>query len=82
MIIILAICIPVTVIVTGFLVLKSVQLGLRWQIQTTQLKPPEMNISNPIQPIVDAIQVKQQEKQVEHANSILDEYLNGPAESR
>lgn len=73
----LILCIPITALVVGFLVLKSVQLGLRWQIQTTQQKPPEMDLPNPIQPMVEARQTKQAEK--EQAN-ILNEWLNGPVE--
>jgi hypothetical protein len=77
MVTILALCIPLTAFVVGFLVLKSVQLGLRWQIQTTQQKPPELNLPNPIQPIVEAKQAEQQGKEMQN---ILDEWVNGVEE--
>jgi hypothetical protein len=53
MVVALIICIPVCIIATGFLVLKSVQLGLKWQIQIKDGKEPE--IKSPIEPIVSAI---------------------------
>lgn len=67
---ILVICIPVTAIGTGFLVLKAVQLGLRWQMQVQAKQEPTMEIKNPIEPIINQ---HDQSKMV----NILDEYLNG-----
>jgi hypothetical protein len=78
--IILAICIPVTAIVTGFLTFKSVQLGLRWQIETKQEQQPTLN--TPIQPIIEKVEQKQAEKQEKEANSIFNEWVNGAEESR
>lgn len=75
MTIILSLCIPLTAFVVGFLVLKSVQLGLRWQIQTAKQEQPAMEIKNPIQSILDS----RQEKETE---DILSEWLNGPQEGR
>jgi hypothetical protein len=75
----LIICIPITALVVGFLVLKSVQLGLRWQIQLKNEEKPSMDVHNPITTIVNEVKEKQSEK--EQAN-ILNEWLNGPAESR
>jgi hypothetical protein len=69
----LLILIPVIIAVTGFLVLKSIQLGLRWQIQTAKQEIPTMEIKNPIAPIIEA-------KQEREHNSILHEYLNGAEE--
>lgn len=69
----LVICIPVTAIGTGFLVLKAVQLGLRWQLQVPAKLEPTMDIKNPIQPILDK---HEQAKMV----NVLDEYLNGKKE--
>jgi hypothetical protein len=66
----------------GFLTLKSVQLGLRWQIQTTQNKPPELNIPNPIQPMIEAKQEKVTAQQGKQLQNILDEWVNGAEESR
>jgi hypothetical protein len=54
MVIALIICIPITAIVVGFLVLKSVQLGLKWQIQTAKQEQPEMK--GPIDKVVEVIQ--------------------------
>lgn len=73
---ILIICIPITALVVGFLVLKAVQLGLRWQVEVKKEQEPSMKpIPNPITPIVEA----RQEKEVE---SVLHEWMNGPTESR
>lgn len=66
----LIICIPVTALATGFLVLKSVQLGLRWQLQVQAKQEPTMEVNNPIEPIMQ----KQEENRMVN---ILDEYLNG-----
>lgn len=75
----LLISLPITALVVGFLVLKSVQLGLKWQIQTTEKKEPELKIPNPIK---EHTKQKQSEKQIQFTNDILDEYLNGPKEER
>ncbi len=73
---ILIICIPITALVVGFLVLKAVQLGLRWQVEVKNEQAPSMkSIPNPIAPIVEA----RQEKEVEN---MLSEWMNGPIESR
>ncbi|MFC8561403.1 hypothetical protein [Peribacillus frigoritolerans] len=78
MVIIIALCIPVTAIVTGFLTFKAVQLGLRWQIETKQEQIPTMEtpkLPNPIAPIMEARQEKE-------AASVFYEWTNGPNESR
>ena len=77
--IILALCIPLAFVAGGFVAYKGVQLGLRWQMQTAKQEQPSMAVKNPIQPIIQAKQAEQQEK--EQAN-ILAEWLNGPTESR
>lgn len=79
-IILLSLCIPLTAVIVGFFVLKSVQLGLRWQIQTMQNKPPDLKIPNPIQPIVEMKQAKQAEQQGKEMQNILDEWVNGAEE--
>ncbi|MBS4173477.1 hypothetical protein [Bacillus sp. FJAT-49736] len=76
----LIISIPITALVVGFLMLKSVQLGLRWQVQASKQEQPTMEIPNPIQPIVEARQEKVFQKQEEVQRSILHEYLNGVEE--
>lgn len=69
---VLIICIPITALVVGFLVLKSVELGLRWQIETNkgQLPTMEAPIKNPITPILEARQEKQ-------TASVFNEWVNG-----
>ena len=79
MTILLIICIPASIALTGFIVLKSVQLGLRWQIQAIQKQEPTMELKNPIQPIVEQ---KQTEKQEQYVNQVIDEWLNGSKEKR
>lgn len=81
MTIILALCIPLTAFVVGFLVLKSVQLGLKWQIQTSKEEQPSLEV-NPIKPIVEAKQAGKQEQQNTEQVSILSEWLYGEQESR
>lgn len=71
----LIICIPITAIVVGFLVLKSVQLGLKWQIQAEKKQEPELK--SPIQPIVEAVQQKQVIKANEYTADQMKEYFYG-----
>lgn len=80
--IVLLIAFSIAFISGGFVALKSVQLGLRWQIQTTQQKPPEMEMPNPIQPIKEAAEAKQAKQAEKEQANILAEWLNGPAEER
>jgi hypothetical protein len=68
----LIICLPITAIVVGFLVLKSVQLGLKWQLQTAQKQEPELK--SPMQPIVEAVQGKKAEELNKHREQFLKEY--------
>jgi hypothetical protein len=75
----LALCIPLAFIAGGFIAFKGVQLGLKWQIQTTKQETPSLEIKNPIQPFVEQKQVVKQEKAMQN---ILDEWVNGPEESR
>jgi hypothetical protein len=77
----LIICIPLTAFVVGFLVLKSVQLGLRWQMETKQEQQPTLKIG-PIEPILDKIEQKQAEKQEKEQASVFNEWVNGAEESR
>jgi hypothetical protein len=56
-----------------FCSLKSVQLGLKWQIQTEQKQEPTLTIPNPIKEHKEA-------KQVQYTNDIMSEWLNGPKE--
>ena len=77
MVIILAICIPVTALVTGFFTLKGVHMGLKWQYEMKHEQKPEMD--SPIAPVVNPFINEKQEKQ---AANIMEEWLNGPQESR
>jgi len=73
LVIILALCIPVTALVTGFFVLKAVHLGLRWQIETKQEQMPTMEtpkIPNPLAGFTEARQEKEQA-------SVFNEWFNG-----
>jgi hypothetical protein len=74
----LIICIPITALVVGFLVLKSVHLGLKWQFQAKQEQPPTLD--SPIQPILDKVEQKQQAKQAEVSESVFNEWVNGAEE--
>lgn len=71
MVIILALCIPITAIVVGYFTLKAVQLGLRWQIETKQQQLPTMD-----KPLVNPFESKP--KVVQMDDSLIDEWLNGP----
>lgn len=74
---ILIICIPITALVVGFLVLKSVHMGLRWQYELKQEKQPTFEIPNPITPIVEVVQEKQQVKHQEEVKSVFNEWVHG-----
>jgi hypothetical protein len=76
-VIILSLCIPLAFIAGGFVAFKGVQLGLKWQIQTTKQETPTLEIKNPIQPIVEQ---KQAFKQGKEMQNILDEWVNGAEE--
>lgn len=73
----LIIMMPITAMVVGFLVLKSVQLGLRWQVQVAQKQEPTME-----NPVAEVIENKQVDKINQDTANMLDEYLNGPKEGR
>lgn len=77
---ILIISIPITALVVGFLVLKSVHMGLRWQYELKQEKPPTFDVPNPIAPIVEVVQEKQQVKHQEEVKSVFNEWVNGAEE--
>ena len=72
MVIALIICIPVAILLTGIIVLKSVQLGLRWNMQVAEKQEPIMH-----NPIVEAVQVKKDEKSRDEAKSYIEEVLYG-----
>lgn len=75
MVIALIICIPVAILLTGIITLKSVQLGLRWQIQAAEKQEPELK--SPISPIIEAVQTKKEEKAREEAKTFIEEVLYG-----
>jgi hypothetical protein len=72
MVIALIICIPVAILLTGIIVLKSVQLGLRWQLQAAKKQEPVMH-----NPIAEAAQAKKDEKRSEEAKTFIEEVLYG-----
>jgi len=72
MVIALIICIPVAILLTGIIVLKSVQLGLRWNMQVAEKQEPIMH-----NPIVEAVQAKKDEKSRDEAKSYIEEVLYG-----
>ena len=74
MVIILAVCIPVTALVTGLFTLKGVHMGLKWQYELKHDEKPQMEIKPPLS------DTKPQE--VELTPNILSEWMNGPQESR
>lgn len=61
---------------TVFLSLKCIQLGLRWQVEVRQERPPTMEIKNPI----EAIQQVKQEKSEKEAENTFSEWLFGAKE--
>lgn len=77
MVIIFALVLLVSNLVTGFLVFKGVQLGLRWQLQAQEKHPPTME--NPVQIVAEQIT---QGKQEEEVKSLVSEWLNGADERR
>jgi hypothetical protein len=72
MVIALIICIPVAILLTGIIVLKSVQLGLRWQLQAAEKQEPVMH-----NPVTEAVQQKKDEKAREEAKTFIEEVLYG-----
>ena len=61
----------------AFCTLKSVQLGLKWQMQTSEGKSPELAIPNPIK---EHIQVKRAAAAAQQTTSVLTEWLHGAKE--
>lgn len=72
MVIALIICIPVAILLTGIIVLKSVQLGLRWQLQAAEKQEPIMH-----NPIVEAVQQKKEEKNNRNLQELIYEWQYG-----
>ena len=72
MVIALIICIPVAILLTGIIVLKSVQLGLRWQLQAAEKQEPIMH-----NPVTEAVQAKKDEKARDEAKTFIEEVLYG-----
>ena len=62
--------------ITGFFcAIKSVQLGLRWQIQAERKQEPVVN--SPIAPIVNAVQQAKAEEINKYAKEQAQEWLFG-----
>lgn len=65
-----------TIALTAYIVLKCIQLGLRWQMETKQDMKPTM--PNPItEHITNKNEQQEVTKQQQEALSIFSEYLNG-----
>lgn len=64
--------IPVVTLITGFLVFKSVQLGLRWQIETKQEAKPTLN-----NPVKEHIQEKKIEKEQQEIKNNINAWIYG-----
>lgn len=73
--IILSLSLLLAFIAGFFVAIKSVQLGLKWQIQTAEKKEPELK--SPIQPIVDTIQQNKADKANNNAQELVNEWLYG-----
>lgn len=59
--------------VTGFYcAIKSVNLGLKWQIQVKEGKEPELK--SPIAPIVEAVKQSKEKKIVQYTAEQMQEY--------
>lgn len=77
MVMILALCIPLTAFVVGVLVLKAVHMGLKWQYEIKREEKPSMEVKNPVSEI---LQNTQEQKQVQEMQSIFSEWIDGPKE--
>lgn len=76
--IILAICIPLTGVITGYFTLKAVQMGLRWQVEIKKEQKPTMEKQD-INPFERQAPAPQQSNEID-ANNILYEWINGAKE--
>lgn len=72
--IILALCIPAVAWIMGHFVMKSMQHGLKWQLEMKQEQKPTMDtvLPNPFE--------ARPKEQPDLTPSILEEWLNGPKE--
>lgn len=62
----------VTIALTAYIVLKSVQLGLQWQLEAKRDNLPTMpNV------VVEKLEERKQVKQTEEQMNILNEWFNG-----
>lgn len=61
---------------TGFFVaIKSVHLGLKWNVQTKENKEPELK--SVFAPVVEAVQTHKQEQQIAYTQEQFNEWING-----
>lgn len=62
--------------ISGFFVaIKSVQLGLKWQMQTANKQEPKLH--NPIDTVVNAVQQKQTDKVNKYTEEQVNEWMYG-----
>jgi hypothetical protein len=73
--IVLSISLLIAYLAGFFTCLKAVQMGLRWQIQTSEKKEPELK--GPIQPIVEAVQQRKTDEINQYAKEQIQEWLFG-----
>jgi hypothetical protein len=72
----LIICLPVCIIATGFFVLFSVRMGLKWQYDIKHdIAPTE--IKTPVSAIVDAAKEKKTDKLNEYSKEVIKEWFYG-----
>lgn len=73
---ILLICmIPLSFVLGGFLTWKSLQLGLRWNMQLSEKKEP--TLQTPIEKVVETVQENKAFKIEQHNKDIMNEWMFG-----
>lgn len=64
----------------SFITIKSIQIGLRWQIQAKQEQKP--TVSNPITDIKQAVENKKVVKDIIEQQNVVKEWLYGEQEDK
>ncbi|WP_058301701.1 hypothetical protein [Gorillibacterium timonense] len=73
-VIILALCVPLSTAIAGFLAFKGVQLGLRWRIETDRDQVPTM------EPTLPQLVKPPEPTPAGLTPDLISEWLNGPKE--
>lgn len=63
-----------------FVALKSLQIGLKWQMDIKKDKAPVLN--NPVAEVIKSMQPKEPIKQMKLEPDVMDEWINGAKEER